>query len=57
MHNPTVHNSYWSLRLLTILQEMAAQKTNAVLELLSNIGHLETEQPYPETGLLFAADR
>ena len=57
MHNPTVHNSYWSLRLLAILQEMAAQKTNAVLELLSNIDHLETERPYPETGLLFAADR
>ena len=57
MHNLTVHNSYWFLRLLVILQEMAAQKTNAVLELLGNIGHLETERPYPETGLLFAADR
>lgn len=56
-HNPTVHNSYWSLRLLAILQEMAAQKTNAVLELLGNIGHLETGRSYPETGLLFAADR
>ena len=57
MHNPTAHNSYWSLRLLAILQEMAAQKTNVVLELLGNIGHLETGRPYPETGLLFAADR
>jgi hypothetical protein len=57
MQNPTVHNSYWSLRLLDILQEMAAQKTNVVLELLGNIGQLETGRPYPETGLLFAADR
>jgi hypothetical protein len=57
MHDPTVHNSYWSLRLLAVLQEMAAQKTNAVLELLGNIGHLETGRPYPESGLLFAADR
>jgi hypothetical protein len=36
---------------------MAAQKTNAVLELLGNNGRLETERRYPETGLLFAADR
>jgi hypothetical protein len=57
MHNPTAHNSYWSLRLLAILQEMAAQKTNVVLELLGNIGHLKTGRSYPENGLLFSADR
>lgn len=57
MPNPAVHTAYWPLRLLAILQEMATQKTNAVLELLGNSGHVETGRNYPETGLLFAADR
>ena len=57
MHNPTEHSAYWSQRLLVIVQEMAAQKTNAVLEILANTGHLKTEQPYPESGLRFAGDK
>jgi len=57
MHNPTEHSAYWSHRLLVILREMAAQKTNAVLGVLGNIAHLETEQPYPESGLRFAGDQ
>ena len=57
MHNPTEHSAYWSQRLLVTLQEMAAQKTNAVLEVLGNTGHLKTEQPYPESGLRFAGDK
>jgi hypothetical protein len=40
-----------------MLQEMAAHKTNAILKLLGDIDHLETERHYPETGLLFSADR
>jgi hypothetical protein len=57
MQLPPEHESYWTLMLLGILQKMAAQKTNAVLELLRNIEHLETERPYPGTGLFFGADR
>jgi hypothetical protein len=51
------HDTYWTLRLFAILQEMAAQRTNAVLELVGNVGHFESEHSYPETGLFFAADR
>lgn len=46
--------SYWSLRLLTLLQEMAAQNTNAVLMVLAGVERLEVERRYPGTGLLFA---
>jgi len=49
--------SYWTLRLFAILQEMAAQRTNAVLELVGNVDHFESEHSYPETSLFFAADR
>ena len=54
MNTPTEHASYRALRLLAILQEMAAQKTNAVLALLGDVNHLESAHPYPATGLLFA---
>ena len=45
------------MRLLAILQKMAAHKTNAILKLLGDVDHLETERHYPGTGLLFSADR
>ena len=51
------HESYWSLRLLTLLQEMAEQDTNAVLTMLTEVDHLETECRYPDAGLLFADKR
>ena len=57
MQFSTGHEPYWTLKLLDILQKMAAQKTNAVLELLAGVDQLETERAYPESGLLFAADR
>ena len=57
MNKTTDHETYWTLRLFAILQEMAAQRTNAVLELVGNIDHMEAEHHYPETGLLFAANR
>jgi hypothetical protein len=57
MNTRLAHEPYRALELLSILQEMAAKKTNAVLELLGNIDHLESEHSYPETGLLFAADK
>jgi len=51
------HENYWSLRLLALLQEMATQNTNAVLTILSDVDHLETECRYPDSGLLFADKR
>ena len=57
MDKTTDHETYWTLRLFAILQEMAAQRTNAVLELVGNVDHFEPEQSYPETGLFFAADK
>lgn len=51
------HENYWSLRFLALLQEMAAQNTNAVLTILSDVDCLETECRYPESGLLFADKR
>ena len=48
------HEFRWSLRLLTLLQEMAAQKTNAVLQVLTDAEQVKTGQHYPEAGLLFA---
>ena len=51
------HESYWSLRLLTLLQDMAAQNTNAVLSILADVDHLQTECRYPESGLLFTGKR
>lgn len=57
MNNTTDHEMYWTLRLFAILQEMAAQRTNAVLELVGNVDQLESEHSYPETGLFFAANR
>jgi len=55
--NSPQHESYWSLRLLTLLQDMAAQNTNAVLSILADVDHLQTECRYPESGLLFAGKR
>ena len=57
MNKATDDETCWTLRLFTILQEMAAQRTNAVLELIGNVDHLESEHSYPETGLFFAANR
>jgi hypothetical protein len=57
MNKATDHETYWTLRLFTILQEMAAQRTNAVLELTANVDQLESEHSYPETGLFFAENR
>lgn len=45
--------TYWSLQLLSLMQEMAAESSNAVLMLLADIGQLETERRYPDAGLLF----
>ena len=55
--NSPEHENCWSLRLLALLQEMVAQNTNAVLTILSDVDHLETECRYPESGLLFADKR
>jgi hypothetical protein len=49
------HESRWSARLFTCLQEMALSNTNAVLLVLGDIDRLETGRHYPETGLVFAA--
>jgi len=57
MNKTTDHETYWTLRLFAILQEMAAQRTNAVLELVGNVEQLESEHSYPEKSLFFAADR
>lgn len=46
-----------SLKLLEVLQQMSAQGTNAVLQVLAEVDHLETECRYPENGLLFAGKR
>lgn len=45
---------YWCSKLLILMQEMAAQHTNAVLKVLANVDHLQAERRYPEAGLLFA---
>jgi len=45
--------AYWSMRLLSSIQQMAAQHSNAVLMVLSGVEHLETERRYPEAGLWF----
>lgn len=55
--NSPEHESYWSFRLLALLQDMAAQNTNAVLTILADVDHLKTECRYPESGLLFADKR
>jgi len=57
MNKKTDHETYWTLRLFAILQEMSAKRTNAVLELVGNVDHLESEHHYPETGLVFAENR
>lgn len=52
--NMIEHGSYWSLNILTLLQEMANKKTNAVLQVLADVEQVESERRYPESGLLFA---
>jgi hypothetical protein len=49
--------SYWCLKLLALLQDMATQNTNAVQQLLADVDCLEVERRYPESGLLFAGRR
>lgn len=46
-----------ALRLLSLMQEMTAQNTNAVLMLLADVGQLETKRRYPEAGLFFGFGR
>lgn len=48
------HGSYWSLKVLKLLQEMANTQTNAVLQVLVDVKQVETERRYPESGLFFA---
>lgn len=57
MNNSAEHNVYWSTKLFALLQAMAAQNTNAVLQVLASVDFLETERRYPESGLLFANNR
>ena len=57
MNNLSEHESCWALKLLVLLQEMAARNTNAVLQILANVDHLETDCRYPDAGLLFADKR
>lgn len=57
INNSAEHESYWSLRLLALLQEMAVQNTNAVLTVLANVDQLKSECRYPDSGLLFAGKR
>ena len=56
-NNLSEHESYWSSKLLTSLQEMAAQKTNCVLQVLADVERLEFERHYPESALVFADKR
>ncbi len=56
MNSTSEHESYWSLKLLAVLQQMAEQKTNAVLMLLASVNHLQRQCRYPEAGLLFAGN-
>lgn len=49
--------TYWSLRLLSLLQQMAEQNTNAVMTLLTDVDQLETERRYPDAGLSFGGGR
>lgn len=56
-NNLSEHESYWSSKLLTSLQEMAAQKTNSVLQVLADVERLEFERHYPESALVFADKR
>jgi hypothetical protein len=51
------HESHWSGRVFTCLQEFAAQRTNAVLLTLADVDRLESDRRYPESGLTFADNR
>ncbi len=51
------HESYWSERLFACLQAFADRGTNAVLQVLAGVDHIESEQRYPENGLTFAGQR
>jgi hypothetical protein len=48
------HESHWSGRVFSCLQEFAAQRTNAVLLTLADVDRLESGRRYPESGLTFA---
>ena len=56
-NNLSEHEVYWSLQVFSLLKEMATQKTNAVLQVLAEVEHLESDRRYPESGLLFADNR
>ena len=57
MNDSAEHEACWSLRVFALLQDMAAQETNAVLTLLAEVDHLETACRYPDSGILFAGNR
>jgi len=52
--NLAEHKFYWCSKLFVLMQDMAAQHTNAVLKVLADVDHFQTERRYPEAGLLFA---
>ncbi len=54
MNTTASHKSYWAMQLILLLQDMAALRTNAVLNLLSGVSNLQPEGRYPESGMLFA---
>jgi len=48
---------HWSLSLLSVYEQMAELKTNAVLQVLDDVKYVESERRYPLEGLLFANDK
>lgn len=54
MSTSAADRCYWSAKLFALLREMAAENTNAVLILLAEVSHLQTQCRYPENGLVFA---
>ena len=51
------HASNWSQHLFALLQQMAAQQTNAVLLTLADVAVFESERRYPDAGLMFGNNR
>ena len=49
--------AYWSKRLFACLQAFANRDTNAVLQTLAGVEHIESGKHYPENGLGFADRR
>ena len=51
------HETCWAQQVLHCLQEMAAQKTSAVLLMLEDVDVVEVETRYPAAGLSFGEHR